>query len=123
MPTKEEFIRKQKAMASSSNKWSVGFLVVFFGILLANIPLAKFIDHHKLDHQKTVIWIQALYSVGFFGFLIGNVPLMIWFRKRQQRRFGVQCPNCGAPLVDVSAQIVIATGNCGHCGAQILHDS
>jgi ribosomal protein S27E len=119
MPTKKEFIRKQKAMASSSNKWSVGSLVVFLGILLANVPLAKFIDH-----QKTVIWIQVLYSVGFFGFLIGNVPLMMWFRKRQQRRLGVQCPNCGAPLlVHVSAQIVIATGNCGHCGAQILHDS
>ena len=30
--TKQEFIRKQKLMNRSSNKWSVVFLVIFFGI-------------------------------------------------------------------------------------------
>jgi DNA-directed RNA polymerase subunit RPC12/RpoP len=115
--TKQVFIRNQKALISSSNKLEAGFIVVFFALLLANFPLVKFINL-----QRT-IWLEFLWFVGFFGLLIGIVPLLRWFRKRQQKRFGVECPNCGVPLVDVSAQIVIATSNCGHCGVRILDDS
>ena len=115
--TKPEFISRQKAMTKSSNKWTAGFLVVFFGVLLANIPLAGF-----MDREKPASWVQIVYGFTLFGFLIGNIPLMLWFVKRQQTRFGVRCPSCGKPLVGLSAQVVVATGNCGQCGERIFNE-
>jgi DNA-directed RNA polymerase subunit RPC12/RpoP len=114
--TKQAFINKQKSMIRSSNRWAVIFLVVFFGVLLANLSLAKSID-------RAAIWTQVFYAIVFFSVLIGTIPLVMWFQKRQQKRFSVQCSSCGRPLVDISAQIVIATGNCGHCGERVLHEA
>jgi hypothetical protein len=116
--TKQEFISKQQAMTRSSNRWAAAFLVVFFGILLANLSLSSF-----MDRTKPTTWIQVLYGVAFFGFLLGNIPLMIWFGKRQQRRFGLQCPNCRKPLVRVTGQVAVATGACGHCGERVFSDA
>lgn len=105
-------------MARSSKKWEAGFLVVFFSVLFANLPMAEF-----MDREKPATWIQVLYGVAFFGFIFGNLPLLAWFYKRQQRRFQVTCPNCDKPLTGVSGQIVVATGNCGHCGERVLSDA
>jgi len=102
-------------MTRSCNRWTALFLVVFFGVLLANLPLAKF-----MERERPAGWIQVLYGVAFGGFLLGNLPLMMWFSKRQQRRFGLQCPSCGKPLVGVTGQVAVATGACGQCGERII---
>jgi hypothetical protein len=115
--TKQEFITTHQAMTRSSNRWATAFLVVFFGILLANIPVAGFIDR-----TKPATWIQVLYGSALFGFLLGNVPLMIWFGRRQRRRFGLQCPSCRKPMVGVIGQIAVASGACGHCGERVFSD-
>jgi hypothetical protein len=114
--TKQEFIVRQKAMTKSSNKWASGFLAVFFGVLLA-IALAA-----RVDRDKSSVWVQVFCGVAFFGFLIGWIALLAWFAKWQQRRFRVLCPSCDKPLMGVSSQIAIATGNCGHCGESVFSE-
>jgi len=115
--TKQELISKQQAMTRYSNRWAVPFLVVFMGVLIANIPLAQFIDR-----EKPATWFQVLYGVACFSFLLGNFPLIAWFVKREQRKFGLLCPGCSKPLVGISGKVTVATGACGLCGERILRD-
>jgi hypothetical protein len=115
--TKQELISKQQAMRRSTNRWTAVFLVAFFSIMLANLPLSEY-----FDRVEPAAWIQVLYGVVFFGFLLGNVPLMIWLSMRQQKRFGLLCPKCLAPLVGVTGQVAVATGVCGNCGERVLSD-
>lgn len=105
-------------MTRSGRKWSIGFSVMLFAVALGNIPLAGI-----MDRLKPAIWIQVLYGLAFFGFLLGCIPLLAWITKRQQKQFGMICPNCGKPLVGVSSQIVVATGNCGRCGERVFTET
>jgi hypothetical protein len=116
--TKQEFISRQKAMTQSSNKRMIGWLVVFFGVLLGGVPLSRYVEQHE-----ELTWLGPVFGIGLFVFLIGNLPLLAWFAKRQQRRFGIYCPSCGKPLVGLSAQVVIATGHCGHCGESVFSET
>jgi hypothetical protein len=111
--TKQELISRQKAMT----RRILVVLIVFFGLLLANVPLGIF-----MDIKKPATWIQVLYGAAFFGFLIGSVLLSIWLQKRELRRFGLHCPSCGKPLIGIIGQIAVATGACGHCGERVLSD-
>ncbi len=116
--TKQEFISRQKAMAKSSNGRVIGWLALLFGVLLGGIPVARYVEKHE-----ELTWIGPLFAIFVFVFLIGNFPLLAWFTKRQQKRFGLLCPACARPLIGVSAQIAIATGNCGHCGARVFGET
>jgi hypothetical protein len=116
--TKQEFISNRQAMTRSSNRTSVVFIVILFGGLLLNIPLAGYMDRAKPEK-----WIQLLYGIGFFGFLILNFPLLIWVGKRQHKRFRLECPNCHKPLVGALGQIAVASGACGHCGEPVFTDA
>lgn len=76
-------------------------------------------------------WSAAL-GLGFFG---GGWAVMVgaavaaWRReKRLRAKHQISCPACDAPLLDkaadrrgmTAADLVVATGNCPRCGAQIL---
>ena len=57
----------------------------------------------------------------FFAVLIAAGAIGSRAERRLVRRFALLCPACQRPLVQpVSSQIVIASGRCGHCGAQVL---
>ena len=113
--TKDDFVTRQHAAKREENVVSVIWLIVFFAALIGNIPLAKWMDHHR-----SAAWIQVLYGSLFFGFLIGNLVVLFWVTKRRARKFGILCPGCGKPLTQVAGQIAVATGNCGHCGAKLF---
>lgn len=88
---------------------------LFFGILIANLPIARWMDHHKVD-----LWLHVAYGISVFSFLFGQVPLLLWFSRWQARKYGLLCPACAKPLFGVSAQVAIATGNCDHCGSEVF---
>lgn len=65
---------------------------------------------------------------GGWAVALGSFALL-WRRERELRaRLQLECPACGAPLLDESvarggisrADLAIATGNCPSCGAEIL---
>lgn len=112
--TVEELISRQHALSRSTNRWSIFFLVVFFGVIFGNLPLGR-----KMDDPSTPVVVKAIYMMVFFGIIFGNIPLMIWFSRRQSRVFGLGCPNCGKPLTGVTGQVAVATGKCGLCGSWV----
>lgn len=115
---KEEFLMRQQAARREENIVSIIWLIVFFGVLFGNIPLAKWMDHHK-----PAPWIQVTYGLIFFSFLLGNLVLMIWTIKRRVRKYGLNCPSCDKPLTATTGQIAVATGKCGHCGHRVFDEA
>ena len=60
--------------------------------------------------------------LGFIALVYcGLIPTSILV-KRFQRRTGLECPGCKKLLAGVHAQITMASGRCGHCGAVIIRD-
>jgi hypothetical protein len=49
-----------------------------------------------------------------------NLVITAWVTKRRIRVLNLLCPSCGKPLGGRMGQIVIATGNCCHCGAKVV---
>jgi hypothetical protein len=115
--TKQEFISRQKAMTQYANKRLTGWLILFFGVLIGNIPLTRYVETHE-----RLAWAGPLFGVGLFVFLIGNLCLLAWFSKGQQKRLGLSCPSCGKAVMGVRAQIAIASGNCGNCGEKVFSE-
>jgi hypothetical protein len=57
----------------------------------------------------------------FFAVLIAGGIVGSFAERRLMRRFGLLCPACHRSLVPtVVSQILVASGRCGHCGAQVL---
>lgn len=58
-------------------------------------------------------------------FAVG-VPLMLYGFSQADRAYrkfpGLVCPHCGGNLSRAKS-VVIATGNCPHCGRRVLHDA
>lgn len=105
-------------MAQSTNRRMAGWLVVFFGGLFGVIFLSSYMEKHE-----NFAWVGPATVIGLFVFLFGNLALMVWFGKRDQRQYGHRCPSCGKPLIGLSAQVAIATGNCGHCGESVFFET
>lgn len=113
--TKQEFIERYRAQQKHGTGWGILWIVLFFGILISNAFFVKDIDRQPKH-------IQILYGIAFFGFLLVQLPLMAWYFRRETRHFGLRCPSCDKPLIGISAQIAIASGNCGHCGTKLFTD-
>ena len=117
--TRDEFVSRQKAMRRSTRRWQIGVVVVYAGVFLGPHLLLPAVEPHPR-------WFEAWLAVaGGHAFLFGIVLafLMVWVINCQPRRFGVACPNCGRQFVRVSAEDVIATGQCPECGERILKDA
>jgi len=116
--TKQEFMSKQKALVQNANRRLSWWLPVFFGLIFANIPLTRYVERNE-----ELTWAGPALGVGLFVFLIGNLLFLAWFAKRQQKRFGLHCANCGKLLTGASAQIAVASGNCGYCGERLFSET
>jgi len=55
-----------------------------------------------------------------FALLLGHVLFIIWVVKKRFKKYGLECPNCKKPIYASLAQIAVATGKCGECGATII---
>jgi hypothetical protein len=105
-------------MEKSGNKRMIGWIVLFFGVLLGSIPLSRYIEAHP-----EMTWIGPLFGIGLIIFFLANVSLLAWFTKHQQKRFGISCPGCGKPIGGFNVKIAIATGNCGNCGEPVFTET
>lgn len=56
----------------------------------------------------------------FLGGVYGAAGVAGFFIGRHNRRLGLFCPQCRGRLLGTSAQIVVASGRCGRCGAKML---
>lgn len=115
--TKQEFIARQKALVARGRKWGIAWCVLFLVLTLGGIAVGDY-----LDSDTTPACFRIGFGVAFFAFLLGTVPWLLWFFKNQQRQFGLLCPSCGKALGAMGA-IVIASGNCGHCGERVLSET
>jgi hypothetical protein len=113
--TKQEFIHRNKAWKQSTGRIGAVGVICFFCIL----GIMAAID----NHQQRNGWsskIDSLLGLLTFFLLVSLLPLVFWFQKRQLKRFGMICPNCGKPLVGRNGNVVVATGNCGSCGEAVF---
>lgn len=60
---------------------STGYIVTFFLLLLANRPLARWVD----QNQTAIPWLGWLYGTIFFGFLAANLLFVLWAVLRSLR--------------------------------------
>ena len=116
--TKQEFISRLEENKEVSGK-NVGFgLLAFFANAVLCVCIAGWIEKMKLPE-----WIEAILGILTLVLMISPLFVMGWFvsRNLQKRNLLLPCPHCGRSLAGrVTAQIVIATGNCGYCGERVL---
>ena len=65
---------------------------------------------------------SPLFQVCLSIYFLGGGILVVWLNIRRQKQMGACCPKCRARFYRKSADIVIATGKCEHCGELILDD-
>ena len=108
--TKPEFMRRKDEAHRNGKRFGAIYLPLFFLILIANVFVVKLVPHRY----------SWLYLIVFFFLLIANVFVMRWIERRRVDKFDLRCPNCKKPLIGSLAQVAIATGNCGNCGAHLF---
>jgi uncharacterized membrane protein (DUF485 family) len=113
-----DFILRYQAMTRASNRVSIWFFSGMFVLLLGMVPLLSYERGSPLFQD-----VGPVVGVAVLVLLFGSVPVLIWYHWRQKARFDVRCPGCHRQLLGTSGQIVIATGNCGHCGSRVLSES
>lgn len=112
----DELKARRDQCLKAESRASIFFLVVFFGFLFANIPFADWMDHSG----EAPKWLGPVWLGVFFAILLANVPLMIHRVKKRQRSFDLVCPACEKLLNPQLMAVAVATGHCGHCGAQLV---
>ena len=108
---------KTKTKIYNRSGWiAAGFILL--GIALAAISVAFVKERDDQGGSVTTsIAILALsfpLSAAIILYCLARYPL------RLVRRLGLACPICSKPLVGASADVVLDTGRCGHCGGQVL---
>ena len=114
---KQELISKQKELARSSTKRLIVCFLLLTCFVMAIVPLSRYFAKHE-----DLSWINRVLGPCFPVVLMVTMVLLFLLEMRQRRQLGVSCPKCGKPLVGASAQVAIATGNCGHCGEEVFDD-
>jgi hypothetical protein len=112
--TKQDFISKKQAWAKSFRKYGLILPCAFIYPAIRGFLIDRGLSH-SLD---------AAFCAGFVVVIVGNAIFLLWYFPRSQRKFGLVCPHCGKLLAgQQSSQIVIATGNCVHCGESIFDEN
>jgi DNA-directed RNA polymerase subunit RPC12/RpoP len=99
--SKQEFIERQQRMNSVWRAWVLLYMLGTMAFIAIFVILEAF----------------PLIVVPLFA-----IPFLFWVIARNEKQIGIRCPHCGKSLWAKNSQIVIATGNCGHCGERILND-
>src|ERR1700726_1161064 len=109
--TKPEFVSRQRAMDTYTTK--CGFVLVggYVAIALCLLPLRW--------HYTYQPWIRPFFLIISIVYFFAGTIVVAWLSKRRQRQLGAICPQCGKPFGKSTSRVVIATGNCGHCGTKI----
>lgn len=113
--TLEELIERRDQCTKIESKWSMVFIVVFFGFLLANIPFSNWLDSEAAPKWLKIVWLFV-----YFAILIGNLPLLYKTTKNRLRSFDLVCPTCSRELNGKIMPMAIATGHCCNCGTLLV---
>ena len=104
--TKDQFIRRRSEFYRRDKWYSAIYLVLFFGVLIAAIPLSSLVP----EQYETVA--GAL----FFVLLFGNAIFFSLRDRGQAKRVGLVCRSCKEGLLGAPGDIAVATSTCPHCG-------
>jgi hypothetical protein len=111
--TKEEFISRQQSVEHYFTKLMLRLTAGFVVLVLCLIPLRIHLERDRWGRFK--IWLICFVYFIVVGSIVGSVC------KRRRKELGVLCPGCGKSFHrKADERIVIASGNCGHCGAKII---
>lgn len=114
--TREELIDRVRAhKRSMSRAWGV-WLVVFLGIVLANIPIGT---ARKAD-PSSGIWVM-LHILSLLV-VAASVWFLVYFWRSKVRHCGLACPLCEKAIVGEAARTTEATGRCPGCGVRLVDD-
>lgn len=110
--TREAFITKSRR-AQKLLSWAAwAWMAWFIGVMAL---VTYFLPHEYRDKPVFEDWRLA---VGSSGHVIVSLVFLFWGIDLLSRRYGVICPSCGKTIT--GSQVVIASSNCGHCGARVL---
>jgi hypothetical protein len=112
--TRAEFYHRQLAARRTDIRVGTLWVIAFFVVLFANVPLCKWVN------DRGPGWLQVVYGVAVVAFFLGNFIGVIWWERSKPRRFGLLCGWCGAELMGLNAYVAVATGNCGVCGSPVF---
>jgi ribosomal protein S27AE len=73
---------------------------------------------HRLAKDKALTFEIAL----FIPYIV-VVAFMVWQLDRQVTSARPRCPQCGVSFKGVAEGVVVATGKCSACGAQVIADA
>jgi hypothetical protein len=110
--TREEFIARSREAQKKLNRAAIaGLAWLLGGMLLAMLILPPELhDEPVLNDYRSALL--------FLGHIVSSFLLLTWGITTLNRRVGICCFACNKCIT--GSQIVIATGNCGHCGTQVL---
>lgn len=115
--TKQEFITSQQRQTLAINRRLGIWMVVLFVGIMTMIPLGDYIEKKELNEP----WAKNVSIFILLG-LLTSFALLAWYAIRLQNRHSYHCPHCKKPLIGLAANIAIASGNCGECGANVFTD-
>ena len=114
--TREELINRVRAhKRSMSRAWGV-WLVVFLGILLANIPIGT---ARKADPSSGV-WVM-LHLLSLLVVAVA-IAFLVYFWRSKIRQYGLTCALCERAIVGEAARTAEATGRCPGCGVRVVDE-
>jgi len=113
--TKQEYIASQQRQTRAINRRLGIWMVVLSVGIMAMIPLGDYIEEKEFDEP----WVKNASGFILLG-LLASVALLAWYAIRLQNRHSYHCPHCQKPLIGLAANIAIASGNCGECGANVF---
>ena len=99
-----------------SELWSVAGLMAAMFAFAA--PMAYVAERSRETGFDALCWLIVGVCFPIFAFLAFYSAAR--YPQRRMRALGLLCPACQKMLVGFSSQVVVATGRCGHCGAQVL---
>jgi len=95
---------------------SIGcFMVAMFAFA---ISMAWVVERSRERGFDALCWVVVGVCIPTFAVLAFYSAVR--YPQRQMRGLGLLCPSCQKMLVGFTSQVVVATGRCDHCGAQVL---
>ena len=110
--TKEQFVRQRAEFERRDHRFNAIYLILFFAVLLAAIPLSAYIPDGY----------EAEFGIGYLVLLLANATVMPFRGRNQAARAGLVCVSCKGGLLNTPGHIAVATGTCPHCGQPAFTD-
>ncbi|WP_152619982.1 hypothetical protein [Lysobacter sp. A03] len=104
--TKDQFVKRRAKFYARDRRVNTVYLILFFGVLLAAIPLASLVPARY----------QGAAGISYLVLLIVNAAIFTLRGRNQAQRAGFVCRFCNGGLLGIPGDIAVATGNCPHCG-------